>query len=389
MSYNRLDTRAGGEKNKTADIFPARLADNQLGNGRRRQDFMSELKAMKSVYCYFFPETRDLMRYMESALPDKMYLVTTPVEMVREHLEPLFSPPLDVPQTPQCYVNLDEIHVPIIERVVRAYYPLAPALGGFEHRYPTPGSSEGIFKILTKLRCEGVDTINVLPGEYEGYEEYAGPSDLGMRVNKVDPEKAVAGKIEPGVWFISNPSARDGNILPDQLVQDLCNKGNRVVLDLSYIGATKPHKFDLSHENIPAVFMSLSKPYGLFRFRIGFTFSRAPVHSLYGNKWFKDPARLLQGLRVIEELGPDEQGSTNLYKRYRPVQEQVVAGINSDLGLGMRTSDSLLLGHITGEDAEKLGERQLPMIAQFARGSGYRFCLTPYFEEWERNKRKQ
>jgi len=342
-------------------------------------------RAMTSVYCYHYPEVRRVMRDVESRLPDSMYLVTTPSRELSESLRDLFQPPLDIPATPDGHVSLDEIHVPIMERIIRAYGGLVPALGVFPHRYPTPGSTEGIFKLLVKLKVDGVDAINVLDGDYEGYGEYAGPQDLKMIVNRVSPAVDVD-RLQPGFWFISNPSACDGNILANSFIRRLCDAGHRVVLDLSYAKATRAYSFDVDHPNVIAVLLSLSKPYGLFRFRIGFTFTREPLHSLFGNKWFKDPARLLQGLKVVEEVGPDERGSTKLYEAYRPVQLQIIDEINREHGLGMKASDSHLLGHMLLEDAATLSPDQLALIEPYRRGAGYRFCLTPYFEERERHR---
>ena len=47
----------------------------------------------------------------------------------------------------------------------------------------------------------------------------------------------------------------------------------------------------------------------------------------------------------------------------------------------MRASNALLLGHIDSDRG--LGRSQTEMISPFRRGSGYRFCLTPYFENYE------
>jgi hypothetical protein len=189
---------------------------------------MTELRAMKAVYCYFFPEVRPLLHEVESKVPDDLFLVTTPAEEVHKSLESLFSPALDVPATPKGCVDLDEIHIPIIERIVRAYSHLVPALAGFKYSYPTPGSSEGIFKLLTKLKVDGCEAINVLDGEYEGYGEYAGPEDLKMRVNTVNPEKTDPAKLEPAVWFISNPSARDGNIIQNKFIQGSVKRATKL-----------------------------------------------------------------------------------------------------------------------------------------------------------------
>jgi len=336
-------------------------------------------KAMTSVYCYCFPETRKIIREISDAIPDLIYKVTAPAEEVKQIVSPLFDPPLDIPQTTGGFIDLDEIHVPIIDRIVTIYEKSLPALGNFSYRYPTPGSSEGIFKLLTGLKVTGTSAINVIDGDYEGYQEYGGSQDLGLKIHRHNYEDIEPWKIKPGVWFISNPSARDGNIIPNEFVRALCDQGHTVYLDLAYVGATREHMFDIDHENIPAVVLSFSKPYGVFRFRIGgFTFSREPIHSLFGNKWFKDILRLFQALKLAEEIGPP-----TIFNRYRLLQKGIVEELNKDFVPGIKKSDCLLLSYLTDVQAQKLNELQHTLIAPYKRGSGYRFCLTPYFEEKE------
>jgi len=339
---------------------------------------MNRLKAMQAVYCYFFPEVRQIIHELDEAVQDDMYLVSTQASKVRKDLEPLFDPPLDVPENKSGYVDLDEIHVPIIERIVDVYSGLVPALGNFGYSYPTSGSSEGIFHALAKLKVEDVDCINVLKGEYEGYSAQAG--NLKIKVNEVDLNETEVSDVEPGYWFISNPSARDGNIIPNEFITELCELDNKVFLDLAYAGSTRPYAFDVRHENVVGAFMSFSKPYGVFRKRIGgFTFSRDEMPTLYGNKWFKDTDRLFAALKIAEDVGP-----YRLYEKYRPVQEAIVDAINDEFSLGMKVSDAFLLGYLKVEDAEMPDADQLEMIADFRRGDNYRFCLTPYFEDLER-----
>ncbi len=334
---------------------------------------------MTAVYCYLFPEVWPILKQVENAIPRKYHLTTTPVGELSE-ISTLFDPPLELPANKQGYFDEDEVHVPILERIVQKNKPLVPALGDFSYSYPTPGSSEGIFKLLAMFKANGINTINVLEGEYEGFQEYAGPEDLKMAVHQHDLDTLKPETIRKGLWFISNPSARDGNIIYNDVINNICDAGHQVVLDLAYVGSTAAYEFDVSHENILAVVFSLSKPYGVFRKRIGATFSREPIHSLYGNKWFKDSVRLLQGLKLVEELGPDEHGNTKLYTRYGPVQEDIIAAINEETDLGMRVSDVFLLGHLTEEDTEGLSKEQLGMIAPYKRGKDYRFCITPCYE---------
>ncbi|MBU0980919.1 MAG: hypothetical protein KJ709_09020 [Nanoarchaeota archaeon] len=336
---------------------------------------MTELKAMVPVYCYNFPEVRKLLHEVEQAIPDEIYQVTASAEKVRQGLEGLFEPELEIPETIDGCVDLDEIHVPIIDRIVEAYAPTLHGLEQFRHRYPTSGSSEGLFHLLARYATRGIEEINVLDGEYEGYEAQA--RNLGMDVRKHTSTQVY--DAEPGLWFISNPSARDGNIITNDFLNMMCRRGHELVLDLSYVGATAPHEYDLSHPNIVSVVMSFSKPYGVFRHRIGgFTFSKPEIPSLYGNKWFKDTLRLMQALKIAEDMGP--VGPNSLYEKYRPVQEEIIRGINDELELCLEPSDSLLIANVDRDQLEFYTPEQQEMIKPFKRGNNYRLCLTPYFE---------
>ena len=273
-------------------------------------------------------------------------------------------------------LDLDMIHQPIIERVVDAYAHRVLGLKQFAFKYPGQGSSEGIFHLLVRLRTQGVTTIHVLRGEYEGYGAQA--KNLGMRVVEHDLD-AVHELIEPGHWFISNPSASNGNLLSEQFLRSLLDAGHRVIFDLAYVGLTREYVFDMSHPNIVAVVISFSRPYGVFRLRLGgFIFTREELPTLYGSKWFKDCERLLQALALAESIGPDY-----LYPRYKPVQDAIIAALNAKYQLGLVASDVLLLALLGKREAEQLSPEQRAMIEPYKRGDYYRFCLTPYFEQAE------
>ena len=335
-----------------------------------------ELKAMKAVYAYFFPEVRELVHATDH-LADNLFLATTSIEEAQRVVGALsFKRGIVVPSTIDGKVDLDTIHEPIIDRVTEIYEPVVPGISDFRSRYFTSGSSEGIFHALAELKAKGIDTIFTLAGEYEGYKEYG--KTLGIETQEVDLRRTKAGNLERGVWFISNPSARDGNIILNETVTELCDSGNKVYLDLAYVGSTRNHTFDVSHENISAVFTSFSKPYGVFRFRIGFTFSRQPMDSLYANKWFKDVQRVLTAAKIVEEIGP-----RSLHEKYESRQFDIVKKLNREYGLNIQPSDALLLGNIPQEKTGNLTESQRQLLAPYKRGEGYRLCLTPYYEELE------
>ncbi len=316
------------------------------------------LRAITTVYSYRHRETRAIVNnVVAKGFPHRVFLKAT-------------NPP----------GALDNYHEPVIDKVLDFNRDSVPALKEFGGRYPTSGSEEGIREIMTHLQAQGVKRIYVLKGEYEGFQAVA--EQRCMETFEVHPGTDPR-TIDPGYWFISNPSARDGNIIPNNLINDICEAGHNVFYDLAYLGSTRRHEFDLSHPNIFAAVISFSKTYGLFYDRIGFAFSRQPVPSLYGNKWFKSIFALMVAEAIVDQLRPGQ-----LSEKYKFIQEQIITDINEEHDLNMRPSDTFLLAHIRAEDAAGLGPAQLEMIAKFRRGDVYRFCLTPYFIERDREAQK-
>jgi histidinol-phosphate/aromatic aminotransferase/cobyric acid decarboxylase-like protein len=334
---------------------------------------------MKAVYCYYLPETRNVLKAIDGKIPDELFFVTAQATNVKKKMKNIF-PSLFIPTMYTGTVDLDAIHIPVMSRIVECYDQDIVGLDTFTWRYPSSGSSEGLFHILVDLKIKGVNEIYALEGEYEGYGIQA--EHLGMHVHVVDLEKIHLEDLKKGYWFISNPSARDGNIVENDFIQKLCSLGHKIILDFAYVGSTHPYAFHVMHHNIIAVVMSFSKPYGVFRFRIGgFVFSRLEIKTLYGNKWFKDVVRLLEALALAESIGP-----RMLAQKYKSIQAKIVDKLNKEFDLGLKSSDAFLLAYMHEQDTEKLSEDKLKLIAPYKRGKVYRFCLTPYFEEYEHLK---
>ncbi len=312
------------------------------------------LAALPTVYSYRHPETRRIIdRLLDGGFPHDVFLRAT-------------EPP----------GALDAFHEPIIERVLAFYRPAVPALASFPHRYPTSGSEEGIREVMSLLREEGVGFIYVFRGDYEGYRVVAAQRGiLTVEVERGTDPRSLA----PGVWFLSNPSAIDGNLLPEEEVLAIAEAGHRLFYDLAYLGSTAPHRYDLSHPSVFAVALSFSKTYGLFYDRVGFTLARQEIPALVANKWFKSIFALLIADAIVRGLGPEE-----LYRKYHPIQEAIVAQIRQDTGLPLRASDAFLLAHVPAGAVAELAAPQRELIARFRRADGYRFCLTPYFVARER-----
>jgi len=316
---------------------------------------MREFKAITTVYSYRFPEIRELVSKLTNPFPHEVFLRAT-------------NPP----------GGLDDFHISVIEKIIKFHEKSVPHLKDFHFGYPTSGSEEGIREIMTHLQSKGVKKIYVLKGEYEGYDAVA--ATRSIETIEVDPNTDPK-SLEQGYWFISNPSARDGNIISDDFINKICDAGHKVFYDLAYLCSTRQHVFNLNHKNIFAVVISFSKPFGLFYDRIGFTFSREEIPSLYGNKWFKSILGLMIAEKIVTTMKPSE-----LYNKYRPIQEKIIKEINETLGLGLKPSDAILLAHLSTEDAEKLNEKQKELISKFRRGDNYRFCLTSYYLEREASK---
>lgn len=299
------------------------------------------MKATKTVYCYYFPEIRKLVDNIVSDYPHHVFL---------KSIEP----------------GLDDFHVPVIQKFVKYRSEDLPALEEYENYYFTNGASEGIFHLLVQAKKEG-EIIYVFKGEYEGYKAYG--ENIGLEVREVDIDEDPT-KLEPGTWFISNPSARDGNILDNKIVNNICDAGHKVVLDCTYVGLTKPHKFDVSHENIIAVLFSLSKPCGVYYYRLGFAFTRKPVSTLMPNKWFKNIFSIILADKIISTFEP-----SYFYTQYKHLQEKIIRKLNKENSLDLKASDVILLAH---KNFEK-GDPEF-----YKRGEFLRLCLTPYFLEEEK-----
>jgi histidinol-phosphate/aromatic aminotransferase/cobyric acid decarboxylase-like protein len=314
---------------------------------------MNTFKAITTVYSYYMPEIRELITDLTREYPHDVFLRS-------------ISP------------GLDDFHHPIIEKLVAAHARDAPHLAQFAHRYPTAGSEEGIRETMTLLQSSGVERIYMWEGDYEGYRETARTRNIATVEVEYDGDPAV---LPPGHWFLSNPSARNGMIVPPQKIQAILEAGHKVFYDLSYLGATGPAMFDLGHPNVVAAAISFSKPYGLFYYRVGFTFCREPIPALYANKWFKNVYGLLVAERILDRIDQAE-----LARKYKAIQLDIVERVNRAFELGLSASDAFLLAKLPATAAAQLLPEQRETIDKFRRGEWYRFCLTPYFEEYERGR---
>lgn len=298
-----------------------------------------------TVYSYYLPEVRPIIDEVAGNFPHLIY---------RQNYNP----------------GLDQLHEPLMD----AYTDFANLHGvkgfsHFPHSYYVNGSSEALFHLLAHTKSR---PLLQLEGEYQGYNEYA--KALRTQVQSVTPEMAM--ECEDCTFVISQPSAIDGCLLDDKLLSTII-ANNYVILDLAYLGMTEPLALDLNHPNIIAVVGSMSKPFGLYYYRIGFCWAREPVPSLYGNKWFKNVFSILVGEQVLRKLD-----MAKVRDKYREWQRDAIEEVMLR-GFEATPSDVWLLAHGGAPQSDNpIGTAK--DLAPYHRGSGYRYCLTPYYIARER-----
>lgn len=324
---------------------------------------------MQDVYSYPFPEVRQLLRTTDID-PDFM-INTLLVDEASVLLEGFgFQPALELPARVDGTLDLDELHTPVIERIRQHLEPVMPGLATYANAYPTHGSSQAMFNLMAEWHATGsMTSLAVLAGEYDGYRAYADSLHIPVQEYDAFDEAPVT---DGQVWFLSNPSALDGNWHDKDQLETFIAAGHEIVLDAAYVGLTTDGSLDVSAPNIRALLTSPSKIFGVFRYRnTGVTYTREPVACMYGTKWFKDVPALLETLKLYESFGPHE-----LPQRYKAVQaflcRQLVKVVETDI----TPSDVLLLAHTDGPVA--------PTFEPFRRGARYRFGLTKLFEDYER-----
>jgi hypothetical protein len=288
-----------------------------------------------TVYSYYMPEVRNVVDAVAKDFPH---------HLLRSNYDP----------------GLDNHHAPFLDSY-EAYF--ADQIRGFDNfawRYFTAGSSEGLFHLLQNeaVTRHYAEPWYQLQGEYQGYEAYA--DAVGRTIWSVQPDEVRGAP--PGLFVVSNPSAIDGNALDAGLWHDIVTN-HRVILDVAYLGMTEALQIDLGHPNIEAVVASMSKPFGLYYFRIGACWTKTEVPSLFGNRWFKNLFSIEVGKEVLLSLD-----IRRLREKYQGIQELAIEQAGLD-GYDIRPSDVWLLGYARGHGDDD----------RFVRGKDRRYCLTPYF----------
>lgn len=317
------------------------------------------VKPTPTIYSFYAPEVQDVVRNELNALngvfgpPGK--------KNIHEILRQNYSP------------GLDELHFPLLRKYERfARSEGVIGLDTFEHKYFTNGSSEGIFHLIVGLLP--AKPLYQFDGEYQGYQAYA--DAVGRPIITVQSTDELMA-LPPGILIVSNPSSKHGCAYHSSALKEWGQK-HKIILDLAYMGMTQePLNIDLTDDSIIAVLGSLSKPFGLYYYRIGFCYSKWGVPSLYGNRWFKDALSIKIGEAVLDHFDPTTLQSFK--DHYFNLQTIATRKASEFLQWDLVESDVWLLSY----GASYLGS--MANLTPFKRGTGENFniraCLTPYYLE--------
>lgn len=243
----------------------------------------------------------------------------------------------------------------------------------FPFYYPTAGASEPIRHLIYELASKNIDGagrgIAAFDGEYEGYRAMAEAAGLWFfSFNRLDWDVIDIEETDESLFFISAPSAIDGNVWEHFNAFLERMPPNSVVVDVTYVGAIGEgfERFNLNHPSVKAVVFSLSKPFGAYYDRIGGVFLREENAGLFGNKWFKGLTGLNLGIRLMED-----NDVFAMSRRYSSLQAAKTTEVSEALGIDLKPSDVFILAH--GDEPEV----QTDLGEYLNRAGTVRVCLTP------------
>ena len=277
----------------------------------------------------------------------------------------------------------DQVHKAMLAEYLRWASPVVVGLESYPFPYASNGSSEAIKDALSyfvKTRHPEL-TLHLFDGEYEGVNAYANALGIPIRYHDRDDLEAAIAKAKKGDFFyISHPSALDGNLWPDydHFMQRTREAGLQVMVDLAYVGCVdRDYTIDVSHPHIQAVFFSLSKSFGVYYQRIGGAFFREANPLLTGNIWFKHVLSQTVGTELLRNYSVRD-----LPRRYAPRQKQAIAWINERLGTQLQPSDIILLGYQPHRGGQgSVQDERLKALFRGGLEEGFlRACLTAWMD---------
>lgn len=319
------------------------------------------------ILCYPFPEVREALDAVR--LPQSFHMSTLTAPEASDLLLQggyKFGGDLVLP-TDKGRIDFERIHEPVTARITERNEPQLPGLSDFEHQYATFGSSEAIKSLMAGWSRDGkMSELGWIDGEYIGYLGEAGGLNIPLHVV---PSLEEAGEpVEGRVWFLSNPSAIDGNWHDDEVLKAFIEAGHDVVLDYAYGGlTTDEHPLDVSAPNIKAVLTSPSKNFGVFYHRYtGVAYTREGVSTLGSTMWFRSVPALMDTLMLYETFEPHE-----LPRKYKDKQLVICKALVELTGISIEPSDNILMAYTNAE------------AAPHAQGPGKNYRLSNLFARLE------
>lgn len=288
----------------------------------------------------------------------------------------------------------DNAHHPFFDAWYRWSAPVVDLnRQNYRYFYPTAGASQAIHHLIYACKADDPhNTIHFFEGEYEGYKALAEAAGLSIKEHKRDEwhglldEKSDDYVIDGDLFFISQPSAIDGNVWPEfnEFVAKM--PANRVIVDATYVGAVPrsavPDRFNLNAPSIRNVVFSLSKPFGVYYDRVGGVWCRNEDEGLFGFKWFKNLSSLRIGTMLMDNL--------NVFyipERYAPEQNLLCNTASNFLRVKLTPSDVYILA--TGE-VDVNQRMDMKMVDYLTRAGKLRVCLSPGMKDQLRaNARSQ
>lgn len=256
----------------------------------------------------------------------------------------------------------------------------------FPFYYPTAGASEALRHLIFDYAVCAKDrpvapTIHVFEGEYEGYKAMAEAAGLRVREHPRENWKDVAAMLPRGdMFFISQPSAIDGNVWPHintflEIISETDAKWNippRVVLDLTYVGAVPEasvlERFNMNQRCVRNVVFSLSKPFGVYYDRIGGVWCREQDLGLFGNRWFKNLSSLRLGTMLMQFYDVFYMPRT-----YERTQAATAALVGHQFDMDLAPSDVFILATAPMAECAEIAD----YLRRPANKGPLRVCLTP------------
>lgn len=264
----------------------------------------------------------------------------------------------------------------VTERIAERDEVLLPGLAEFKYRYATVnGATEGIDQLMIGLSADKtIKKVGLIRGDYLGY--YGAASTKGLEIVWADSLQEVGEPEDGVVWFVSNPSAINGNLYAPDAWQTFLDTGHKVVVDAAYVDLTiQDNAVDVSSENVIAVLTSPSKPFGFVLNKYpGVVYTRKKHDGLYLQKKFNNVPRMLTILEIQlqEKFGPHK-----LAELLHPTQLAICNDMSEVANGEVLPSDATLMAHATNELHQAYDRYKTVNFLE--RPTDYTFRLTREF----------